>query len=70
MPGMPEPLIAASKDAGDLLPFLVVMVAGFLVGAWGQSAKMPIAILAGIALILLAVGGFFIENSSGPDQTP
>jgi hypothetical protein len=67
---MPDVLIAASKDAGDLLPFLVVMAAGFLVGAWGQSAKLPIAIVAGIALIMLAVGGFFIENGSGPDQAP
>jgi hypothetical protein len=67
---MPDLLIAASKDAGDLLPFLVVMIVGFLIGAWGQSAKLPIAIIAGIALIMLAVGGFFIENGSGPDQTP
>ena len=67
---MPDLLIAASKTASDLLPFLIVMVAGFLVGAWGQSARLPIAIVAGILLIMLAVGGFLIENSSGPDQTP
>jgi hypothetical protein len=70
MPAMPDLLIAASKDAGDLLPFLAVMLVGFLIGAWGQSAKLPIAIIAGIALIMLAVGGFFVENSSGPDQSP
>jgi hypothetical protein len=69
-PLLPEALTAASKTASDLLPFLAVMIAGFLVGAWGQSAKLPIAVIAGIALIMLAVGGFFIENSSGPDQTP
>ena len=67
---MPDLLIAASNTASDLLPFLIVMVAGFLVGAWGQSARLPIAIIAGILLIMLAVGGFLIENSSGPDQTP
>jgi hypothetical protein len=75
MPPMPDPLppdtiVAASRTASDLLPFLAVMLAGFLVGAWGQSAKLPIAVIAGMALIILAVGGFFIENSSGPDQTP
>jgi hypothetical protein len=66
----PDALVAASRTASDLLPFLAVMVAGFLVGAWGQSARLPIAVIAGIALIILAVGGFFIENGSGPDQSP
>ena len=70
MSTMPEPLLAASKTLSDLAPFLVVMVAGFLLGAWGQSAKLPLAILAGIVLIMLAVGGFLIENGSGPDQAP
>ena len=71
MAGMPD-LLGASKTASDLLPFLVVMVAGFLVGAWGQSARSPIAIIAGILLIIFAISGFFIENSSGPtpDVTP
>ena len=69
---MPELLVAASKTVSDLLPFLVVMVAGFLVGAWGQSARVPIAIIAGILLIMFAIGGFLVENSSGPtpDVTP
>ena len=76
MGGMPDPLaaplIAASKTVADLMPFLVVLVAGFLVGAWGQSARLPIAVLAGMLLIMLAIGGFFIENGSGPtpDVTP
>ena len=70
MAGMPEPLLAASKTLSDLAPFLVVMVAGFLLGAWGQSARLPLAILAGIVLIMLAVGGFLIENGSGPNQAP
>jgi hypothetical protein len=70
MAGMPEPLLAASKTLSDLAPFVIVMVAGFLVGAWGQSARLPVAVLAGIILIMLAIGGFLIENSSGPDQAP
>jgi hypothetical protein len=67
---MPEPLLAASKTLSDLAPFLAVMIAGFLLGAWGQSAKLPLAVLAGIVLIMLAVGGFLIENGSGPNQAP
>jgi hypothetical protein len=70
MAGMPEPLLAASKTLSDLAPFVIVMAAGFLVGAWGQSARLPVAVLAGIILIMLAIGGFLIENSSGPDQAP
>lgn len=73
---MPDPLdpaiIAQSQTAADLAPFIVVLIAGFLVGAWGQSARVPIAVLAGIALIMLAIGGFLVENGSGPtpDVTP
>ena len=64
------PLLGASKTLSDLAPFLVVLAAGFLIGAWGQSAKLPIAVLAGIVLIMLAIGGFLIENGSGPNQAP
>ena len=67
---MPDLLAGASKTASDLLPYLVVMVAGFLVGAWGQSTRLPIAVIAGILLIMLAIGGFFVENGSGPSQAP
>ena len=67
---MPDLLAGASKTASDLLPYLVVLVAGFLVGAWGQSARSSIAVVAGILLIMLAIGGFFVENSSGPSQAP
>ena len=59
-------LTAAANTLSDLLPFLVVMVAGFLVGAWGQASRSPIAIVAGMALILLAVGGFLSDNGDGP----
>jgi hypothetical protein len=67
---MPDLLAGASKTASDLLPYLAVMIAGFVVGAWGQSARSAIAVVAGILLVMLAVGGFFVENGSGPDQSP
>ncbi len=67
---MPDLLAGASKTASDLLPYLAVMIAGFLVGAWGQSARLPIAVVAGILLIMIAIGGFFVENGSGPSQAP
>jgi len=46
------------------------MGAGFLIGAWGQSARFPIAVIAGILLVLLAVAGFVIDNSSGSTGIP
>jgi hypothetical protein len=65
-------LAGASETFSELAPFVIVMVAGFLVGAWGQAARSPIAVLCGMLLILLAIGGFFVENGSGPtpDVTP
>ena len=60
--------VAASRTMSDLVPYLIVLAAGFLVGAWGQSAKAPIAVIAGILLVILAIGGFLIENSTGPAQ--
>jgi hypothetical protein len=59
-------LIAATQTFSDLLPFLVVMVSGFLVGGWGQASRSPIAVVAGMALIIIAVLGFLGANGSGP----
>lgn len=59
-------LVAAANSLQDLLPFLIVMITGFLVGAWGQASRSPIAIVAGMALIMLAVGGFLADNGDGP----
>jgi hypothetical protein len=56
--------VATTMD--ELLPYLVVMLSGFLVGAWGQASRSIIAIVAGMALILIAVAGFLAENGSGP----
>ena len=59
-------LTAATNTMSDLLPFLVVMIAGFLVGAWGQASRSAIAVIAGMALIIIAVAGFLAANGSGP----
>ena len=59
-------LTAATNNFSDLLPFLVVMAAGFLVGAWGQASRAPIAVVAGMALIIIAVVGFLGANGTGP----
>ncbi len=71
---MPDPTLsallpfAASESLAEVVPFLVVLGAGFLLGAWGQAARAPLAVIAGIVLILLAIAGFFAENSAGPSQ--
>ena len=62
----PSLLLGAANTFADLLPFLVVMVAGFLVGAWGQASRSSIAVVAGMVLILIAVAGFLGENGAGP----
>jgi len=58
-------VLAVARNLSDLAPYLVVMGLGFLVGAWGQSARIPVAVIAGLLMILLAVGAFIIEHSSG-----
>ncbi len=63
-------LIAAARTLSDLTPFLVVMAAGFLLGAWGGSARSAIAVIGGILLILIAVVGFILDNSSGSTGIP
>jgi hypothetical protein len=63
-------LLAVARTTSDLLPYLAVMALGFLIGAWGQSARLPIAVIAGLLLIVLAVGGFILDNSSGDCGVP
>ena len=65
-----EDLFAVARTTSDLVPYLVVLALGFLVGAWGQSAKVPIAVIAGLLLIMFAVGGFILDNSSGGEGVP
>jgi len=59
-------LVAAANSIQELLPFLIVMITGFLVGAWGQASRSSIAVVAGMVLIMLAVGGFLADNGDGP----
>ena len=59
-------ILAAANSIEDLLPFLVVMIMGFLVGAWGQASRSVIAVIAGMFLILIAVAGFLADNGAGP----
>ena len=70
-PGIvPAMLTAAATSVSDLVPYLIVVGAGFLVGAWGQSARVPLAVLAGILLIVIGVAAFVIKNSSGSPGVP
>ena len=61
---------AAVRTLSDLLPFLGLLSLGFLVGAWGGSARSPFAIACGIALIVLAVVLFQLQVSDLPDNPP
>ena len=63
-------LLAIARSMSDLAPYLAVLALGFLVGAWGQSARIPIAVAAGLALIMLAVGGFILDNDAGNCGVP
>ena len=58
-------LLGIAQTTSDLVPYLVLLALGFLVGAWGQSAKFPIAVAIGLLLIMAAVGGFILDNDSG-----
>jgi len=60
-----HPLLAIARNLSDLAPYLGVLAAGFLIGAWGQSAKVPTATIIGLLLILIAVGAFILEHASG-----
>lgn len=64
------PLLAAAQTLSDLAPYLGLLALGFLVGAWGQSARFPIAVALGLLLIMAAVGGFILENDSGNCGVP
>jgi hypothetical protein len=46
------------------------MAIGFVLGAWGQSAKVPLAVALGIILILLAAALFVLGNDSGSSGVP
>ena len=63
-------LPAVARTTGDLVPYLIVIGTGFLLGAWGQSARVPVAVAGGILLILIGTGGFLLDNDSGGGGVP
>jgi hypothetical protein len=63
-------LLAVARTASDLLPYLALLGLGFLIAAWGQSARVRLAIVIGILMILAAAGGFVLGNDSGGPGVP
>jgi hypothetical protein len=63
-------LLAVARTTSDLLPYLVLLGLGFLIAAWGQSARFKVAIVIGILMILAAAGGFVLGNDSGGAGIP
>jgi hypothetical protein len=53
--------LAALSTVSDLAPYLALMGAGFLVAAWGQAAKFPIAVAIGILIIIASILLFQFE---------
>jgi hypothetical protein len=60
-------LAAQLETLSDLAPYAAILVAGFAVGAWGQAAKVPLAVAIGILLIMLAVVLFQLRVNDFPD---
>ena len=52
---------AALRTLTDLAPYVALLAAGFLIAAWGQSARFPLAVVIGIVLIIGAVLLFQFE---------
>jgi hypothetical protein len=61
------PLAAQLETLSDLAPYVAVLAAGFAIGAWGQAAKVPLAVAIGILLIMLAVVLFQLRANDFPD---
>jgi len=73
VPGLADPspeLLAIARTTGELLPYLAVVGAGFALGAWGQSARVAVAVVAGILLILIGTAGFMLDNGAGDGGVP
>ena len=64
------PVLAVARSFADLAPFLAAMVVGFLVGAWGQAAKVPLAVAIGILIIVFAAAFFVLGNDAGGSGVP
>jgi hypothetical protein len=53
--------LAALQTLSDLAPYLALLAAGFLVAAWGQAAKVPLAVALGIVIIIGSILLFQFE---------
>jgi hypothetical protein len=57
-------LLAQVDTISELAPYLALVAAGFLVGAWGSSAKSAVAVVLGILMI---VAGIFLFQQRDED---
>jgi hypothetical protein len=73
---MPAPafaglVVAALETLSDLAPYAALFAAGFLVAAWGQAAKVPLAVVLGITIIIGAILLFqFAANGFSGANSP
>jgi hypothetical protein len=51
-------------------PYLVLLGIGFLVGAYGQAARLPWITLTGILIIIVAALSFEVGSSGGAPVPP
>ena len=58
--------VAAATTLSDLVPYMILLGAGFLVGAWGQAAKVPLVVAIGILMVILAVVLFQLQTNDFP----
>jgi hypothetical protein len=54
----------------ESLPYLVLLGIGFLVGAYGQAARLRWLTLAGILIIMVAAVAFEVGSSGGAAAPP
>jgi hypothetical protein len=59
---------AALRTISDLAPYIALLAAGFLIAAWGQSAKFPLAVAIGILVIVAAILLFQFEANDFSGQ--
>lgn len=57
-----------AQDSGDLLPYLAIIIAGFLIGAWGQAARFPLGTALGIVLIMAGIVLFILVAIPPPPR--
>ena len=53
-------LLADVDSISELAPYLGIVAVGFLVGAWGTSAKSALAVVLGI--LMIAAGVFLFQQ--------